>query len=298
MRAPSRPISYIMSAVLLAALVLSQAGAGEASPDYAKERLARYARLTAPYGWFSLVALGWIRPGLTTAGNAAGNRIELPCPPARLMELQLVNDKVSLVSADSTLQLHNGPAPLHQPLPEDEGDASALVSGRLHMWVIDRGGKKYLRVKDPDAPARLHAHPLRWYYPDARFRVTAQWIPYSTPHTLRVLNELDQVSTEPVPGYAEFTLQGHTVRLLPMIEDGNLFFVFRDTTSESTTYAAGRFLTVAPPPGGMNTAGKLVLDFNQAVNPPCAYSSYATCPVASPENRLPFAIPAGEQRYD
>jgi uncharacterized protein len=270
-------------------------------PPYAKLRQERSARLTAPYGWFSLIALGWIRPGLTTVGSAPGNNVLLPrdAAPAQLMQLELTNDNAILLARDPALRLHNAPAPLGAPLPQDEEDTSALTVGRLRMWVIDRGGKKYLRIKDPESPTRQHAHPLTWYSPDPQYRVLARWVPFATPHTLRVLNELDQISTEPVPGYAEFTLGGRTLRLQPMIEDGNLFFVFRDTTADTKeTYGAGRFLTVAPPPGGMHSAGTLVLDFNQAVNPPCAYSPYATCPVASPENRLPVRIPAGEKRYN
>ena len=100
-----------------------------------------------------------------------------------------------------------------------------------------------------------------------------------------------------MPGYAEFAIRGKTERLEPMVEDGRLFFVFRDTTSRLETDGGGRFLTVAAPSGGLDRPGTLELDFNQAVNPPCAYSPFATCPLAPKENRLQVAIPAGEKRY-
>ena len=78
---------------------------------------------------------------------------------------------------------------------------------------------------------------------------------------------------------------------------GTLWFVFRDETFHRTTDGGGRFLTADSPSNGLGKPGTVVLDFNEAVNPPCAYSAFATCPLASPENRLTVAVPAGEKRY-
>jgi uncharacterized protein (DUF1684 family) len=100
-----------------------------------------------------------------------------------------------------------------------------------------------------------------------------------------------------VPGAAEFTIDGKTVRLEPIVEDGSLFFILRDTTSHSTTYGAGRFLYTELPSNGLDKPGELWLDFNRLQNPPCAYTPYATCPLPPPQNRLTVAIPAGERRY-
>ena len=123
-------------------------------------------------------------------------------------------------------------------------------------------------------------------------------MPYPPGHTLAITNKLGQVSQNAVPGYAEFAIGGNTERLTPTVEDGNLFFVFRDTTSHLETDGGGRFLTVPPPSAGIGKPGTLLMDFNQAVNPPCAYSPFATCPLAPRENRMPVAISAGEKRYD
>ena len=77
-----------------------------------------------------------------------------------------------------------------------------------------------------------------------------------------------------------------------MVEDNQLFFVFRDLTSGKETYPAGRFLYAALP-----QAGRVVLDFNLAENPPCAFTPYATCPLPPPQNRLQVRIEAGELDY-
>ena len=97
-----------------------------------------------------------------------------------------------------------------------------------------------------------------------------------------------------MPGKAVFKRDGRTFELLPLIEgaDEPLFFVISDATSGNETYAAARFLYADPP-----RDGKLVLDFNEAVNPPCAFTPFATCPLPPKENRLPIAVTAGEKKY-
>ena len=72
-----------------------------------------------------------------------------------------------------------------------------------------------------------------------------------------------------------------------------LFLVFADRTNGHGSYGAGRFLD-APMP---DADGKVVLDFNQSRNPPCAFTAFATCPLPPPENRLDVAITAGEKAY-
>jgi uncharacterized protein (DUF1684 family) len=111
---------------------------------------------------------------------------------------------------------------------------------------------------------------------------------------------LGTVSKLPAPGAAEFTVDGKVVRLEPVLEDPQsteLFFILRDTTSKTTTYGAGRFLYTELPDHGLTQPGEVWLDFNELINPPCAFTPYATCPLPPPQNRLTVAIPAGEQRY-
>jgi len=77
----------------------------------------------------------------------------------------------------------------------------------------------------------------------------------------------------------------------------DLFFIMRDTTSKTTTYGSGRFLYSELPDHGVSQPGEVWLDFNRLINPPCAFTAYATCPLPPPQNRLSVPIPAGEQRY-
>jgi uncharacterized protein len=266
-------------------------------------RSLRAKNLSAPDGWLSLIALQWLKPGDTTVGSAPGNTLHLDHAPAHLATLHLANDVVTLVQpaggflAGVTL---DGKPATSSKLSFDENHPSELRYNGLLMIVIKRGDRLYLRVKDAQAPTRTNFHGLNWYPPDPRFVVTAKWIPSNPPHTLTIPNVLGQISHEASPGAAEFTLNGQTLRLEPVIEDPadhKLFFIFRDTTSTTTTYQAGRFLYTSLPSNGLDKPGTVVLDFNRIQNPPCVYTAFATCPLPPPQNRLNIAIPAGEKRY-
>jgi hypothetical protein len=89
-------------------------------------------------------------------------------------------------------------------------------------------------------------------------------------------------------------LDGRDLRLTPILrpENPNPFFVFGDTTNNHETYGAGRFLEADPPRNG-----KIILDFNKAYNPLCAYNHQFLCPIAPRENRLSIPIRAGERKY-
>ncbi|HEY1184137.1 MAG TPA: DUF1684 domain-containing protein, partial [Bryobacteraceae bacterium] len=142
-------------------------------------------------------------------------------------------------------------------------------------------------------PARKAFHGLDYFPVSQAYRVTARWVP--EPRQIPVLNVLGQTEPSQCPGYAEFRIGEKELRLYPILEEPNaqeLFYIFRDQTSGQETYPAGRFLYSALPQDG-----RVVLDFNKAYSPPCAFTPYATCPLPPPENRLPVRIEAGEKKY-
>jgi uncharacterized protein (DUF1684 family) len=94
------------------------------------------------------------------------------------------------------------------------------------------------------------------------------------------------------PGYVSFTIAGQEYHLEALLESANakeLFFMFRDATSGKTTYGAGRYLYTELPKDG-----RVIVDFNRAMNPPCAFTEFATCPLPPAANRLPIGVTAGE----
>src|SRR5690606_13501956 len=152
-----------------------------------------------------------------------------------------------------------------------------------------------LRVKDTEAATRTGFLGIDYFPIDPSWRVTAKWVPFEPVHKLEIPNVLGDIDEMPVPGKAVFERDGKTFELLPVLEEpgaDSLFFILADRTSGKQTYGAARFLYTDMPKDG-----KLVIDFNKAYNPPCAFTPFATCPLAPPENRLDLAITAGEKKY-
>lgn len=288
----------------------SEPGSGEKDSwqkDLLEWRDKHATELKKPDGWLSLAGLEWLQPGDNSFGSAADNKIHLAdTQVAHLGVLQLDGQTVRLVEPAGGFPpgfLVAGAAAKSQVLrvdPDTDTKAQHLTIETLNMYVIRRGDRFALRVKDSKSQALLGFHGLKWYAPDLNYRVTAKWIPYNPPKTVALETLAGTHYSQPVPGAAEFLLKGETYRLEPVLENSDpnkLFFILRDTTSTSTTYGACRFLYTALPSEGVSKAGELVLDFNHLENPPCAYTPFATCPLPPPRNRLHIALPVGEQRY-
>ena len=270
-------------------------------------RAQHAADLKKPDGWLSLIGLAWLQPGETGIGSAADNKIRLPKPaPAHVAIFKLENGAVTLLPPKegfpSGLLVDGAPAKA-QVLPtgqdKDKGNPR-VTTGTLNFYVIKRAEKFAVRIKDAKAPGLVEFRELKWFEPNLAYRVTAKWTPYVPAKSIELATLIGTSYSQPVPGFAEFTLQGKTFRLEPVLEDPQstkLFFILKDTTSKNLTYPACRFLYTPLPERGLDQPGELVLDFNHLENPPCAYSAFATCPLPPPGNRLPIALPVGEQRY-
>jgi uncharacterized protein (DUF1684 family) len=288
--------------VLLVAvtLMLPRLFAADASPSKQDEeqwRADRTAALLAPDGWFSLIGLDWLRPGKTTVGAAKDNSIQLTGDAAAHVGVfDLEGQKVQLLPPPggfpAGLTVAGKPAQAGVV-----GEDKPLKIGTFTLVAIQRGDRFALRIKDAKASTLLQVHGLNWYAPEEKYRVLAKWVPYTPPHDVAIPTILGTTVKDKVPGVAEFTIDGQTARLEPIVEGKRLFFILRDTTSHSATYGAGRFLYTDFPSEGLDKPGELWLDFNRLQNPPCAYTPYATCPLPPPQNRLQVAIPAGEKRY-
>jgi len=317
-------VTFIVS--LLAMPVLSeekaagQASTSQTSPNQKKDetedqkkwvadleawRARRATNLQAPEGWLSLIGLDWLADGDNSFGADDGNRIQINAKiPAHIGVIRLEKNTLKLLAPAGGFPgdlFVDGHAAKEQTLMADDAEQpSKLTVGSISIIVINRDGRFALRIKDPQAPTRLAFHGLKWYPPNAAYRVKAKWIPYNPPKSLDIPTVLGTTTHLPAPGAAEFTIDGQTVRLEPVLEDPKateLFFILRDATSKTTTYGAGRFLYTGLPDHGLSQPGEIWLDFNRLFNPPCSFTPYATCPLPPPQNRLTVAIPAGEKRY-
>lgn len=263
-------------------------------------RAGRLARLTAPDGWLSLIGLEWLQEGANKVGAARDNDIILKSGPAHLGVVTL--DRRGEVSIELALEsgaMIDGKPARQARLIDDrhtqEGAGPTLVTfGTASCQVIDREGRKALRVRDAAAPTRKHFRGIDYFPIDPSWRIVADWSPLDPPLDLKITSVIGTTETVKVPGKVVFTRDNRLYELLPYQEKpgDELFFVFADRILRQETDGAARFL-YAPLPQN----GKAVLDFNQAYNPPCSFTPFATCPLAPPENRLDLSITAGEKTY-
>ena len=257
------------------------------------------ARLRADDGWLTVAGLFWLKEGVNSAGSAAASAIVLPRVPAHVGDFEFQDGKTTF-KADPAVAVNVNGKPATSLAAttaalrsdSDPGGPDKVTVGRLTMFVIHRGARDAIRLKDLDSEFRGSFKGLHWYPVREDYRVVARWVAYDKPHNIAVPNILGETEQEPSPGYAVFTLHGHEYRLDPLLEGNQLFFIFRDQTSGKETYGSGRFLYT-----DLEKEGKVVIDFNKAYNPPCAFTPYATCPLPPKQNRLAVRLDAGELNY-
>ncbi len=262
-----------------------------------KWRAGYEAHLRQDNSWLSLAGLFWLREGNNTFGTGSGNNIVLPpgSAPEAAGAFTFHDGQTQLQPAPSIPILLNG-APVRAMTrlePDSSGKPDRITLGRLSMIVIHRGTRYGIRLWDNQNPARSNFGGTHWFPIQASYRVIAQFTSYPQPKMIPILNILGDTEPTPSPGFATFEWEGKPCHLEPVSEDDRLFFMFKDATNGKETYPAGRFLYAALP-----RDGRVVLDFNEAENPPCAFTPYATCPLPPKQNHLAAAIEAGELAPD
>jgi hypothetical protein len=260
-------------------------------------RAERLTRVRAADGWLSVVGLFWLEEGENTVGSAQGSRVLLPAPaPPRLGSIDLAKGEATLRgAADADVTADDKPVAGPVPLASDADDGPTMLRrGSILFYLIRRGDRIGVRVKDSQSEARRTFRGLDYFPIDPGWRIEARFEPYDPPKAISVPNVLGQNNAEASPGAVVFDHGGKTYRLDPVLERGetDYFVIFGDRTNGTDTYGAGRFLYVKPP-----VDGKTVIDFNKAYNPPCVFTEFATCPLPPPQNKLPIRVEAGEKEY-
>ncbi|QSQ22493.1 DUF1684 domain-containing protein [Pyxidicoccus parkwayensis] len=254
----------------------------------------RLKGLQSENGWLTLVGLFWLKEGEQTAGSAPESDLDFPeGTPAKLGTFTRKGNTASFQPAPGVAMTLDGKPFTGGALKSDENGApDVLKLGSLSLQVILRGDKLGVRVKDSESATRKQFHGIPTYPANAAWRVDARFEPAETPRTIQVPNVLGTEEAMKVPGTLVFTVNGKEYKLTPVEEDDKLFIIFADETNRDATYGAGRFLYADAPKDG-----HVVLDFNRAYNPPCAFTRFATCPLPPRGNRLAVRVEAGEKRY-
>jgi len=285
--------------LLLVLTLASAVSADEAyRADVKKWREDREARLKADGGWLTVAGLFWLKEGDNRFGTDPGNDIVLPpgSAPERAGVFKFAGGRTTVALASGVTGTIAGKTVTTADMKSDEAGAPDVLTLRgLTLQVIKRGERHAIRLKDKDSALRKAFTGLHWYEVREDYKVTARFVSYGAPQPVKVPNILGQTEAMPSPGYAVFPMNGKEVRLEGVLEEPGaeqLFFILRDETSGKETYPAGRFMYADLP-----KQGTIVLDFNKAYNPPCAFTPFATCPLPPPQNWMPVRVEAGELDY-
>lgn len=268
--------------------------------DNAVWRNERKQDLLKPDGWTSLVGLHWLELKAHYVGSSAGSGIRLAVGPPKLGMVEQRDGRIYL-TPESGVALTLDGEPLtgkgRVELKTDHDQAPSLIGfdeGKGLLSVIKRGQRFGLRIKHADAPTRLHFAGLDYWPADPGWKIVGKFVSHPPGKTMPIVDIIGTSTDAPNPGAVEFVREGKTYRIEAMGEPGNeLFLVFADRTSGHGSYPAGRFIDTPGP----DAQGKVVLDFNRAYSPPCAFTTFATCPLPPAENRLDLAVTAGEKTY-
>jgi uncharacterized protein (DUF1684 family) len=276
-------LSLIGFGLLAGPSFAADAGSSNYEREVAKFRHEREQQLKAEDGWLTVVGLHWLKEGANRIGSDPASEVPLPAAaPKRVGSILYKGGKA-----------HFRPAPGIALKEADlKEDTDILTVGRIKFFVIKREDKLAVRVKDNVSAARKEFTSLEWFPADTSWKIRGRFTPWKEKHTITFDTIAGVKEQDESPGYVTFVRNGQEYKLEPVVDEGQFFFVFRDQTSGKSTYPAARFLYTDRP-----TNGYVWLDFNKAVNPPCVFTPYATCPLPPPQNRLALAVLAGEKMY-
>ncbi|MGH3118115.1 MAG: DUF1684 domain-containing protein [Vicinamibacterales bacterium] len=289
-------VAVLVVAALAATAYAQSATDADYNGSIEKWRLEREAALKADDGFLTVAGLFFLPEGPNTFGADPMNDIVLPSGPAEAGVFEHRAGVTTVKLPEGSPATINGKPIREMILKPDsaEGGPDRVVIGDLTLFVHSSGRRQAIRLRDKNSRIRREFTGCRWFPIDQSYRVEGRFISYDAPKPVQLLNILGDLEDFKSPGLVAFKLHGREIRMEPVLSSrGRYWFVFRDQTSGKETYGAARFV-YADAPGA---DGKVVIDFNRAYNPPCAFNPHTTCPLPSPQNRLPVPIRAGELDY-
>ncbi len=282
---------YFLALLTFSSSVVAQ------KPDYLKEindwHHEREENLKKENGWLNLAGLFWLNEGKNTIGSNTQNDHLFPsdrCPDF-LGEIFLQNGEVDFKVLNGHEVLYDGVKIEKLKLLPAEKPV-ILQFGSLKWFVIKRGEKYAIRLRDLKSPFLEEFTHIEHFKIDAKWKIKAKFVKTEN-RKIAILDITGQNSQQDSPGKLVFKI-GKSEYSLDVLAEGDQFFViFGDKTNKITTYGGGRYMYTNLP----DKDGNVWLDFNKAYNPPCAFTPYATCPLPPRQNILSVKIEAGEKNY-
>ena len=243
----------------------------------------RLSNLKASNGWLNIIGRWWLEPGTASLGSAPSNDLVLSTGPTLLGTV--TNDKTGVTFVPAT-----GGSPVH--VTPSKGHPPQFTVDGLLIEITTLNGKNAIRIRDTNSAEPAKLKQIEYFSPRWEWRIVADWLPYTQPRHLTVGTTKDIDTEVEATHRAVFTIDGQRYELIATHgTPDSPQFVIKDLTSRDETYPASRFVY------GEDVSDKtIVLDFNKAINPPCAFTEHAVCPLPPPQNVLPIRIEAGEKR--
>lgn len=294
-------IGFILIAVF--ALFLSNCGTKlkeKGSAQYISEikewHNKRVENLKKENGWLNLAGLFWLKEGENKFGSDKTNDVIFPegTAPAFLGTLTLKDSVVTVKIANGVDVISDGKKVTSLELKNDmKGEATKLEYGSLRWFIIKRGDKYGVRLRNLETPLVKTFKGIDTFPVNDDWKFEAKLEAYNPSKKIPILNILGMTEDQDSPGALVFTRDGKEYKLDALVEGNQYFIIFADETSGNETYGAGRFVYVDK----VDSTGKTILDFNKAFNPPCVFTKFATCPLPPQQNHLKLKITAGEKMF-
>lgn len=287
----ARRVSWVvavLSFMQLAASAPPRAAVADEPAATIAWRATREADLRKPDGWLSVAGLFFLRPGANVVGSGPGADVALTPGGAPAIVGTITRDEqVWFEPAAGVVVTVDG---VELRAKTAIAASQRLTAGRVTFFLHQSGERLAVRVRDPESELRRKFRGLQWFPIRADWRVIGTFVPYETPKPALFQNILGDIERYVSPGEVVFRVNGVESRLQAVRSGRRLWFVFSDATAGRDTYRI-RFLYAEAP----SSTGEVVLDFNRAQNPPCAYNPYTTCPRPPAQNYLRVAVSAGER---
>jgi uncharacterized protein (DUF1684 family) len=280
------------------ALLLASAYAYATNDSYVQRiqagRIEKETEIKSEDGLLSYIGSYRLKEGENRVGSDPANEIRLPAgsAPAQVGKFILTNGHMTFTSSAPGSVSLNGQAVSTADLDANKSRPSAKLSvGRLQLFYrLSADLERRVFISDPRSPNFASFHGLDWFPIDAGWRIQGRFVPHQSPQKITYENALGGSNIANSPGDVLFTRNGRQYRLEVGNVNNGLVVLFSDETSGKSTYGGGRTLQIEKGDGDAVT-----LDFNQAVNQPCAVNPYTACSLSPSQNRLTFQVTAGEK---
>lgn len=256
-------------------------------------RAKKYDDLVRENGWLALAGLHWLKQGRNLIGSNPLCEVALPERGPTFLGIVTLKGKTANFQVADGVRAQVNSKLVEKTVLKSNRDAkpSFITWDDMRLVLHEHAGRYAIRVWDNRRAERFSLPPLKWFPVNKHFRLNARYTRYPEPKISAQPDTFGDVVEERMDGYISFTFEGKKYRLdVTETKTHTLFLKFKDLTSSKETYPPSRYHYTAP----VREDGKVVLDFNYAYSPPCAFTPYATCLFAPQQNHLPFRVEAGE----